>query len=282
MIQVLSWNIQNGEGVDGIISLERIADTIFNMSTPDVICLQEVSRNCKLKDGTQPDQLKQLSKLFDGYKPFFGPAYDVLRPGESEREQFGNIILSKLPVLSSFNHSLPQPTDSSFRHMPRQVSEVTVKTQLFPICVMTTHLEYGSQNQRFEQVKRILDIKNDIEKLSIYPATIQEPGPYAKLERSSKLIICGDFNFELKSKEYDLLTSESQEQEPLIDVWSHLNPEAEHAPTCGIFDKKQWPEGAHCRDFAFISSNLKNNIDSMMVNEETDASDHQPFVISIR
>ena len=49
MIQVLSWNIQNGEGVDGIISLERIADTIFNISTPDVICLQEVSRNCKLK-----------------------------------------------------------------------------------------------------------------------------------------------------------------------------------------------------------------------------------------
>ena len=186
MIQVLSWNIQNGEGVDGIISLERIADTIFNMSTPDVICLQEVSRNCKLKDGTQPDQLKQLSKLFDGYTPFFGPAYDVLRPSESEREQFGNIILSKLPVLSSFSHSLPQPTDRSFRHMPRQVSEVTVKTQLFPICVMTTHLEYGSQNQRFEQVKRILDIKNDIEKLSIYPATIQEPGPYAKHERSSK------------------------------------------------------------------------------------------------
>ena len=64
MIQVLSWNIQNGEGVDGIISLERIADTIFTMSTPDVICLQEVSRNCKLKDGTQPDQFKQLSKLF--------------------------------------------------------------------------------------------------------------------------------------------------------------------------------------------------------------------------
>ena len=27
MIQVLSWNIQNGEGVDGKISLNRIADT---------------------------------------------------------------------------------------------------------------------------------------------------------------------------------------------------------------------------------------------------------------
>ena len=67
------------EGVDGVISLERIADTIFSMSNPDVICLQEVSRNCKLKDGTQPDQLNQLSNIFKGYEPFFGAAYDVLR-----------------------------------------------------------------------------------------------------------------------------------------------------------------------------------------------------------
>ena len=281
MIQLLSWNIQNGEGVDGAISLERIADTIFNMSTPDVICLQEVSRNCKLKDGTQPDQLEQLSSIFEGYTPFFGPAYDVLRSGESQREQFGNIILSKLPVLSNFNHILPQPVDSSLRHMPRQVTEVTVETPFFPICVMTTHLEYGSQKQRYAQVKRILDIKDDIDQLSLNPATVQESGPYAKLERSNKLILCGDFNFELESKEYDFITNNSQNHEALIDTWRHLNPNTEHAPTCGIFDKKQWPDGAHCRDFAFVSSNLTNNIDSIVVNEETDASDHQPFFVSI-
>ena len=281
MIQILSWNIQNGEGVDGIVSLERIADTIFSMSNPDVICLQEVSRNCKLKDGTQPNQISQLSNIFKGFTLFFGPAYDVLRPGEREREQFGNIILSKLPVLSSFNHILPQPTDSSFRHMPRQVSEVNVKTSFDPICIMTTHLEYGSQDQRYAQVKRILEIKEDIDKLSLNPATIQEPGPYAKLERSNKIILCGDFNFELDSKEYNLLTKNSQSEDGLIDAWRQLNPNTKHAPTCGIFDKKQWPDGAHCRDFAFISDNLKNSVNSFVVNEETDASDHQPFVMSI-
>ena len=152
MIQILSWNIQNGEGVDGKISLNRIADTIFSMATPDVICLQEVSRNSILKDNTKPDQLKQLSNLFLDYEAFYGPAYDVLRDGESKREQFGNIILSKLPVLSSFNHILPQPTNSSFRHMPRQASEVTIQTPSFPLCVITTHLEYGSQNQRLSLI----------------------------------------------------------------------------------------------------------------------------------
>ena len=102
---------------------------------------------------------------------------------------------------------------------------------------MTTHLEYGSQAQRFAQAKRILDIKDDIDQLSLNPATVQEPGPYAKLERSNKLILCGDFNFESNSSEYDLLTNESHKQVALVDSWSHLNPNNEHAPTCGIFDK---------------------------------------------
>ena len=84
--------------------------------------------------------------------------------------------------------------------MPRQASEVTVQTPSFPLCVITTHLEYGSQNQRYEQFKRILSIKDDIDNLSINPATIQEDRPYAKLERSNKVVICGDFNFESSSR----------------------------------------------------------------------------------
>ena len=115
--------------------------------------------------------------------------------------------------------------------------------------------------------------------MSVNPATIQEDSPYAKLERSNKVIICGDFNFESSSKEYGLISNYSDK--PLIDSWTHLNSNLKHAPTCGIFDKKQWSEGPHCRDFAFVSDNLKNNIGNFIVNEETDASDHQPIVLTI-
>jgi len=163
--------------------------------------------------------------------------------------------------------------------MPRQVSEITIQTPSFSLCVMTTHLEYGSQNQRYEQVKRILSLKDDIDNLSINPATIQEDSPYAKLERSNRIIICGDFNFEANSEEYSLISSYSDE--PLIDSWTLLNSDLKHAPTCGIYDKKQWSEGPHCRDFAFISDNLKSNIANFIVNEETDASDHQPIVLTV-
>ena len=281
MITILSWNIQNGQGVDGIVSLDRIANTILEMCDPDIICLQEVSINCKLLDGSRPDQVKQLSNLFSDYKPFFGPAYDIQGDGGEGREKYGNLILSRVPVLSFFNHKLPRLVGSSIRQMPRQLIEITVQTPLFPLCIMTTHLEYHSETQRYAQLKRILSINKEINNLTKFPPLFDTNGPYAKLERSNNFVICGDFNFLPKSIEYDLLTSDKENLEPLMDAWKLVNPNSIHTPTCGIFDKKQWREGPHCRDFAFISSNIKDNVDNIFVNVETDASDHQPVILTL-
>ena len=280
MITVLTWNIQNGQGVDGNISLKRIAESILNMCDPDVICLQEVSVNCRLSDGTQPDQVTELSILFSDYSVFFGPAYDIKRENSEVREQYGNLILSKFPVLSSFNHILPQTVNSSFRQMPRQLSEITIKTPLFPLCIMTTHLEFHSEFQRCEQVRRIVSINQEINNLAMMPPLFDNNGSYRKFERSDRVILCGDFNFNPGSVEYNLLTSNEINSNFFLDAWKQLNPNSTHAPTCGIFDKKQWPEGPHCRDFGFISRNLEGSLDSIEVNEKIDASDHQPVVFT--
>ena len=45
MLTIVSWNIQYGKGVDGDIDLSRIAREILIDGFPDLICLQEVSRN---------------------------------------------------------------------------------------------------------------------------------------------------------------------------------------------------------------------------------------------
>jgi endonuclease/exonuclease/phosphatase family metal-dependent hydrolase len=64
MIQILSWNIQNGKGVDGEISLTRIVEQIRAMGDPQIICLQEVSRGLPLIEGQPaPDQVLELSDL---------------------------------------------------------------------------------------------------------------------------------------------------------------------------------------------------------------------------
>jgi endonuclease/exonuclease/phosphatase family metal-dependent hydrolase len=145
---------------------------------------------------------------------------------------------------------------------------------------MTTHLEFHSEFQRCEQVRRIVSINQEINNLVTMPPLFDNNGSYRKFERSDRVILCGDFNFNPGSVEYNLLTSNEINSNFFLDAWKQLNPNSSHSPTCGIFDKKQWPEGPHCRDFGFISSNLERSLNSIEVNENIDASDHQPVILT--
>ena len=70
---------------------------------PDVLCLQEVSVGFgELAPAAEADQVTALAALFPGYEPVFVPAID--RPGVSARRRFGNLILSRLPVLEVVAH----------------------------------------------------------------------------------------------------------------------------------------------------------------------------------
>ena len=130
MTQILSWNIQNGKGVDDTISLARIASVIKEMGDPDVICLQEVSRHMPLGNGERasPDQVAEISDLFPDHEAMFGPAVEGSSAEGAPRWQFGNVTLTRLPVLSAFQHALPQPSEPGLRHMARQAIETTLKT----------------------------------------------------------------------------------------------------------------------------------------------------------
>ena len=60
------------------------------------------------------------------------------------------------------------------------------------------------------------------------------------------------------------------------DAWRVCKGTELHAPTTGVFDAAQWPEGPHCRDYVFVSGELIRNVQGIRVDLETDASDHQP------
>ena len=70
-------------------------------------------------------------------------------------------------------------------------------------------------------------------------------------------------------------------QESMKDAWLIAYPDQDHKPTCGIFDRKSWPEGPHCRDFFFVAGDCAQEIESIDVDVETDASDHQPLKICL-
>ena len=130
-MEILSWNIQSGYGCDGRLDLTRIAEDVRAFSTPDVICLQEVARNCpELDDGPGADQVETLSLLFPGFEAVFGAGFDRPGNGARDRRQFGNLVLSRLPLLQIFRHVLPSPADPDVLQMPRSAVEVVADSEL--------------------------------------------------------------------------------------------------------------------------------------------------------
>jgi endonuclease/exonuclease/phosphatase family metal-dependent hydrolase len=265
---ILTWNIQNGRGCDGVTDVARIARVAKSMGDSDVICFQEISRgDPAFGDGA--DQVAQLEALFPGYQAVFGP---TLMRGERE---YGNLVLSRLPVLQVFNHLLPHPAEGGIKHMQRQAVEAVVQTRAGPLRVMTTHLEYYSAAHRAAQVRRLREIQEEVAQNEARPAKAA-PSPYDLAPRPASLVLCGDFNIAPDDAEYRQLF-----QPPLVDAWRRARPGEPDPHTTGLFDRVQWPKGGHCRDYFAVTPDVAQRIASVEMDAATDASDHQPLRLVI-
>lgn len=283
MTRVLSWNIQYGRGVDNRIDLPRIAGVIRQMADFDVICLQEICRfdDALTGDAGDQDQVEALARLFGGHEVYFGAAIDRLNVDGGSRRQFGNMILSRLPVLQVFRHQLPQPApESPCKHMPRQALEVVVAADGGPMRITTTHLEYHSEAQRMAQATMLSQVQSDAVANANYAAHAPVDGPYAAIPRPVSAILCGDFNSAPHDAVYRSIDLGDGSADGYVDAWPLAHGKAPHEPTCGLFDHRQWPEGPHCRDFFFVSGELTRRHVDVSVQSDTDASDHQPVMLT--
>ena len=166
--------------------------------------------------------------------------------------------------------------------MARQATEIVISTDFGNLRMLNTHLEFFSEKQQLAQVKRIRELHEEACDQSQSPGIDHPSSPFAVINRSEKMVICGDFNFIPESSPYKLITSDFSPEIPnLIDAWKVVHPNKARTPTCGIFDNKQWKKGPHCRDYFFISQNMSKQIRKFSVNTETAASDHQPIYICI-
>ena len=283
MTSILSWNIQNGKNLAGDISLQRIARVIDSMGTPEVICLQEVSRGLTLSAAAgAPDQVGELATLFPGYEIVFGAGVDALAASGGRRWQFGNAVLTRLPLLLALTHPLPRPGVGDTRHMMRQATEVVVAARGGALRIVNLHLEFHSTAQRMAQVERLRELQREALDERRLPPRTDPDGPYQAVARPVDTVFCGDFNMLLDSPEYRrMLDPIADESSPLRDAWRLLHPELAHAPTCGVHDRVQWPEGAHCRDFFFVAGRCVGSLRDLRVDTVTDASDHQPLLLDL-
>jgi endonuclease/exonuclease/phosphatase family metal-dependent hydrolase len=269
MTAIVTWNIQCGKGCDGVVDLARIANVVRAMGEADVICMQEVTRyDPEIAGGA--DQAAELSALFPGYRWIFGPGLD--RPPR----QFGNLLLTRLPVLQVFLHLLPQPAEGGIKHMQRQAIEVVLAARAGPLRVMTTHLEYYSARHRAVQIERLRALQDEVAANEASPPKAAA-SPYDPTPRPASLVLCGDLNLLPGDAEY-----ESVFRPPIIDSWRRAHPGEPHPPTTGAFDRAQWPMGGHCRDYFGLTSDVARRVEALEVDLDTDASDHQPLRLMLR
>ncbi len=277
-MRLLTWNIQCGKGCDGVTDLARIVATAKSLVDADVFCFQEISDNFAALDGGV-DQSAQLAELLPDYRPIFRPAVETV-DAEGRAHRFGNMTLSRLPVLQVASHLLPWPRTGVPRSMRRMALEVTVQAAFGSLRIVNTHLEFHSAAQREVQIMRLLDLQ---EEASANPSDARavHAAPYGSQTVAASSLLCGDFNFDVADAQHKLLHGSKRAGQNYRDAWEIARPGQPRQPTCGVYDRAQWPDGADCRDFVFVTEDIAGRVRRIEVDEATSASDHQPVLIEL-
>ncbi len=276
-MRLLSWNIQCGKGCDGVTDLARIVSVAKDFADADIYCFQEVSDNFTNLDGGT-DQSAELASLLPEYVPVFRPAIETIN-ADGRIHRFGNMTLSRLPVVQIARHLLPWPGASTVLSMRRLALDVTVQTGFGALRVVNTHLEYHSAAQREAQIARLLDLQEEASTSPKAGSLYVEP--YAAQTLAVSSLLCGDFNFDVSDPQHALIHRSKRPGVNYRDAWSVHYPAEPHAPTCGLYDREQWSNGPDCRDFIFATEDLSGRVRRVEVDGKTAASDHQPIFIEL-
>ncbi len=271
-MKLLQWNIQWCRGMDGKVDPARIARESKELCDPDVCCFQEVAINYDTLAGSSgEDQPSLLARHFPGYSAHFAPVVDV-PDGKGGRRQFGNMILSRLPVRQVFRHTLPWPPQDEVPSMPRIAIEAVVEASWGLVSVLGTHLEFFSATQRAAQVARLVELQNERAAHAVSKPGYKS-GPFEPMQRPAASILCGDFNMRAENP------SAAKLRETWSDGWSVAHPGRPHPPTFCLFDDT-YEKVPYCCDFVFVTPDLAPRVSSVAVDLETKASDHQPVIVS--
>ncbi|NMB25980.1 MAG: hypothetical protein GX986_10660 [Firmicutes bacterium] len=183
LVQVMTYNIHHGRGLSGELDLGEIA-AVIEASGADIIGLQEVDRNYGQRSNYQ-DQPELLANRLN-MQYVYGESLRVrhLRPGRGIG-YYGNMILSRYPILESQILRLPNQWGSE----PRTALKTIIEIPSGPIAVWVTHL--GLSNvEREAQVGRLLE---------------------AIAEEELPSIVLGDFNAVAETPEIRALANQFQD-----------------------------------------------------------------------
>lgn len=288
MIKIVTYNIQFGFGRDNKNNLDRIIESV---NGADVIALQEVDRFW-LRSGNC-DQVKILVNSFPKYDFAFGPSVEKYTgrldsSGRPIRSQFGNLLISKEPIIYCRHHLLPKSASIGPLSIQRSALECLINLNGTMIRFLNTHLSHVSSNDRYPQVRKLLRIHKDAvyEGAPVCGANDGKGGYWAEAfieeQVSSNTIILGDFNCTPDSPEYELMVGAispygGRVTHPLgfVDSWEKCSDGAIKGFTSEV---KKIPSRL---DYIFMSTCMSDRIKKCWIDTSSEGSDHQPVWLEL-
>ncbi|WP_206998205.1 endonuclease/exonuclease/phosphatase family protein [Trinickia mobilis] len=287
-MRLICWNVQWGRDASGDVDLPRTLAEAKRIADFDVLCLQEVTRGFgALPGGPSGDQFAELEAALPGFTVLdaIGADLPALEAG-APRRQFGNAIVTRLPVEQVIRHTLPWPADPDAPSMQRVALEAVLRAPGGSVRVVTTHLEFYSLKQRLAQVDELRRLHLEAAAHAARPARAENAtGPFAATARPVGAIVCGDFNSAFDSEAYQRfiapLTENPHGAPGFIDAWTTLHPGKTPPMTAGVYDKEQWSSGPMACDFVFVTEDLRSRLQRCEIDSATRASDHQPVLLEL-
>lgn len=286
-MKIVSYNIQYGLGSDGKYNLKRIAEEI---EEADIIALQEVDRYWK-RSG-ELDQPEVISSFLPSHFYVYGANFDVHagqldkgRVVSNRRRQFGTMILSKSPILSSRNFPLPKFGAAHQHSIQQGILEAVIDTKVGPVRFYSVHLSHLASEIRMVQVRKILEIhKVAYGEGGAWCGGHPEPDSGwlegTRPPMPSQAIILGDMNFDYRSPEYDAFTGPLSPEYGrvthrlgFVDAWVASGKEEESG--------QSHPNNKYRIDHCFVCSDLSNHVQSVWVDNKAEGSDHWPLWVEL-
>lgn len=241
-LRVMTYNIHHGEGTDGLIDLQRLADVIA-YSGADIIGLQEVDVRTRRSHGV--DQLAVLAQLlrmhsaFGSNLPYQGGHY-------------GNALLSRYPIRSSNNVRLHWAGGE-----PRGLLQAEVYVDGTPLTVYVTHLSLNAGENR-RQRRQIADMLREAD------------GPF---------VLVGDMNEDWKHDSEPLFDDAAVDAWLQAIALSEDPSPLRRLTTLGRTFSSTNPRQRI--DYIFLSQDLTVTGEGAVFTIQSQASDHLPVVAEI-